>query len=197
MVRFGGQTEDKERDAAEHPGRAQAVVELGSHPLAPLTTWSQGCDPSPTCLKNCNSFSASASCCRRWAKALENSVSWVCRARKWAPGGPSSAASQPANGCRNFSPRLTCSWRQRLGSAGPTPGSQAPKPRSFPWTSTRQVSPMIKDLPSHSLPSLSAPLSTAKLPGGTLCPHYRHFFTSSAHSNPTSAPHPLHFSGLF
>lgn len=116
-VGFWGHPENKEREQAECPERAQAVLGSGSHPAPPPTTRSQGHDSPPTCLKKRESFSASASRCRRRAKALEKSVSWACRARKRAPAGPSSAASQPASGCRNFSARLTCSWRQSLGSA--------------------------------------------------------------------------------
>ena len=110
---FGHQTEN----------RHNSLQSSGCHstkqppPLTSLTTWNQGQDPSRTCLKNCKSLSASASRCRRWAKALEKSASWVCRVRKRAPKGPSSAASEPTSGCRHFSPRLTCSWRQSLESA--------------------------------------------------------------------------------
>lgn len=132
-------------------------MELGSHPSGPTDHLKLGTRPL-TCLKNCNSLSASVSRCRHWAKALENSVSWACRARKRAPWGPSSAASQPASGCRNFSPRLNCSWRQRLGSEAGL-GYLVPEPRSPPLTSTHhhQVFPAIKDLPftPDPFPSLS------------------------------------------
>lgn len=142
-------------------------------------------------MKNCKSLSASASRCRRWAKALEKSASWVCRVRKRAPKGPSSAASQPTSGCRHFSPRLTCSWRQSLESASLGLALQLLSPGLFHGCLQASSSHFCEDQTSATpppTPSLCSPLHS-ETPWRN---HYFHHYllTMLAFCNPTSLPIP-------